>query len=557
MSVVDYFFEDFVKKYKINGILYNNHLVGNKNGNDYSNENILIFAESEPCEEIYLELNKLINYEKEVEKQRDLFLANISHELRNPLNCILGNIELINQNALTDENKEFFFTINSSSQQLQYIIEDILDYSKIKNGKINITEESVNLHQLFEEIHLVLDKRIREKGLKYRFTIDRDISNWINLDPKRIKQILNNLISNSIKFTDHGEINIKVSLLNKDYFQIMVEDTGVGIQESKKKLLFESFVQFNDQLNRKYDGSGLGLFICKNLIELMNGKISLESQEGVGTKVFLKIPYKPCLIEYIDENIKLLQKKSALIISDEIELRETVIGNILGWKMMPFVAINDQEIDMYLESGITFDFFIVDQNKNINYILEKIKQFDESNKIIILSDPKINNISDYYKIYKPIRKTVLFDILFKSLNNHQIEDIEPEKNINVKDLKFLVADDAVNSQKLLVNYLKKLGFSIENIFTALNGKQVLEILSKERIDYLLLDIRMPEMDGYETTTEILKRFDKKDRPIIIAVTAMSSEDESDKCFKIGMNDFLLKPVKIEAFERILKKYIKF
>lgn len=544
-------FEIFFKyRDLINGIQVNGKDIGKIEGTCIERGNVKLFVKEE------LDFSEVFDtIDEDYIHLRDLFLANIGHELRTPLNSINGNIELLNTTNLNDEQLKYLDSLQECTNQMLNIIEDILDYTRIKNGRLVTNYSETNLYSLMECMNIIFDKKIKEKNLNFRIIIDKDLKKNIIIDPKRIKQILINLITNSIKFTRTGEITVKIDLC-ESIIKFTVEDTGCGIAKDKLGIAFQSFTQFIREKEKKYDGTGLGLFICKNLVELMNGTISIESTENVGTKVTFTIPYKPCEIEYNSENLSKFKGKSVMLITNNFSNKGFIFDYLFEWKMQPFHCDSDyihRFHERLIESGIHYDLYLIDQeDENTIQLLNKL---ESKSDIIIMADPKINNIKEKYKIYKPISKNKLFEIFYKIFNKeHEYNEIVVHGDMKIKDTSFLIAEDSIHSQNLLVNYLNHFGFT--NVYRANNGLETLDILSRTHIDILLLDIKMDVMDGFECSREIIKRFEKKDRPVIIGVSAFISENDVDKCYKAGMNDFISKPVKMEPFKVLIDKYLK-
>jgi signal transduction histidine kinase len=542
-------FEIFFKyRDQINGMQINGKEIGILKGETIERGNVKLFVIKL---DDYTEVFDTID--EDYIHLRDLFLANIGHELRTPLNSINGNIELLNTTYLNDEQHKYIDSLQECTTQMLSVIEDILDYTRIKNGRLVINYEETNLYSLMECINIIFDKKIKEKNLNFRIIIDKDLKKNIIIDPKRIKQILINLITNSIKFTRVGDITLKIDLCG-DTIKFLIEDTGCGIPRDKLDIAFQSFTQFIREKEKKYDGTGLGLYICKNLINLMNGTIEIDSIVNVGTKVTFRIPYKPCEIEYNTENLAKFKGKSVMLITNNFSNKGFIFDYLFEWKMQPFHCDTDyihKYNDRLIESGIHYDLYLVDQEDYNTTLL--INKLDTKSDVVVLVDPKINNVKEIYKLYKPITKNKLFETFYKIFNKEQDYTeivIHPTPK---KDASFLIAEDSIHSQNLLVNYLNHFGFT--NIYRANNGLETLDILSRTHINILLLDIKMDVMDGFECSREIIKRFEKKNRPVIIGVSAFMGENDVDKCYKAGMNDFISKPVKMEPFKVLIDKYL--
>ncbi len=388
---------------------------------------------------------ELISAKTEAEKAnkaKSEFLANMSHEIRTPLNSIIGFTDLLKDTELTDIQKQFIENANSSAYILLDIISDILDFSKIEAGKLELEEIDVNIFDLMKDVVNIIKLQALKKGILLEISIDETIPSLVIIDPIRIKQILVNLLTNAVKFTEKGKVEFKLTFEklseNKGIFNFSVKDTGIGITEEQQKKLFKVFSQADSSTTRKFGGTGLGLVISNMLLEKMNSSLKLESIYGEGSEFFFSIT-------------------------------------------TTFTAkINKKEI---IEKNDDFPF----QN-NI-----KLKT-----KILIAEDIYINMI---------LIKTILLKI---------IPDVQ--------------------------------------IIEAVNGNEVVEKTLELNPDIILMDIQMPEKDGYEATKEIRKY---NNVTPIIALTAGVVKGEAEKCFAIGMNDFLMKPIVRKSLEEVLKKYLSF
>lgn len=546
-------------KFGLVGIMYpDGELVGFITDLVISFKVLVFYFEKEPEKEFVEKLDfidffykEFFDFKNTCYNNRDLFVANISHEIRTPINGIVGMIDLLSRTELSDDQQTYVETMQQCQSNLLNIISDIMDYSKIKNGKLEIVETSCRISDIVTQVKNLNSDKIEEKGLYFK--INNEIENeWIYTDPERIKQVLNNIIYNSIKFTIHGSITLDIVKKN-EHITFTVKDTGIGIPKDKIPNAFNSFVKFNSEYNRQYDGNGLGLYICKNVVELLGGIIQLDSEENVGTTIQFNIPYKHCTVAYTQDNINDLYKKSVLIITDNMDTRDTLFKFVNLWKMIPFFASRLDELKSYLENGIiNFDLFIIDTkntNEHINIICNNIK----NPKIITIG---VNDYQ-YTKIVKPINNTILFEQIYKLLINNTVskrvkfaKEIKDNKNYN-----FLIVEDTINNQKVLSGFLKHMGFI--NVDIANNGIECLNMMKNKKYNIVFMDIKMPLMDGFETSKNIIKEYPIDKRPIIIALTAVVGEYHSQECFNVGMNDYLPKPIRYQSIVDCLKKYINF
>jgi len=417
----------------------------NKRGNDEVGQLIDVF--NHLLQTIELQNRELIKAKDEAIKlanTKQQFLANMSHEIRTPMNAIIGMINLLQNTKLSDEQKEYLNHIHLSSNNLLVIINDILDISKIESGKIIFEKHRFNLNDTLDNIQKMFEPKILEKGLTFKIKKDPKIPVFWLGDQVRLNQILINLVGNAVKFTLQGSIELSVELkqqINDKIFEILfkVSDTGIGIPADRKDNIFESFTQASNDTNRKYGGTGLGLTIAKQLVELQNGKIWFDSEVNHGTCFYFYIP---------------LEKTNPPTLSEiQAKAEYSLIKNI--------------DISIFQNSTI------------------------------------------------------------------------------------LVAEDNQLNQFLIKTLLIKQNF--RNILIANNGKEVIELLQNHNVNLILMDLHMPEMDGYETTQFIRNNFTNGKQKIpIIALTAAVIQGEKEKCLAIGMNDYISKPFNPnELFEKII------
>lgn len=493
------------------------------------------------------------------------FLANISHEIKTPLNGIVGMTELLERTPLLPEQKEYIETIKQCNTQLLTLIDDFIEYSQIKNDKVHINKETVNLPKLMENvIQIVSYKLNQKKKLKLEYNLCRNVPKFINSDNKRLRQILLNLITNSIKFTKQGEININISKKDesgKELLLISVKDTGIGISDDKLELIFKNAFISDNTLNSE-ESTGLGLFITFNLVKAMSGDITIKSIENKGTEVEIELPLEHVMIEESQENSKILKGKTAIILSKDKDLRQKLCKMFLQWAINPYICSTENELITYIENGFNFDIGIIDicDYKNLNQfdpIHDKL-MLDESKLILVKALEPIKELkySNHHTISKPIRQEILYNILYSIF--HKAEHIILENKID-KDLEIFIVEDSINNQKVLHEILKINGYKNIQLFN--NGKECYTHLkeTKEFPDLIFLDIKMPEMDGHETLKKVKKLLTKSIKiPIIIAITAIviDKNKEYNQYIKEGFNDLIIKPYKNNEIINAINKFFK-
>jgi PAS domain S-box-containing protein len=602
----------------------------NKNTNDYiwvtnkrtfiKNKEIFMYTIQDINDNKLLEI-KLRDETMKAEdayNHKSIFLANINHELRTPLNGIIGMLSLLEDTRLSNDQQDYMYMIKECSLNLMTIINDILDYSKLEVGKITLDIKSMSLLECIETTNDIVLSKIYEKSLDYTYNIDININEYIEGDSNRLKQILLNLISNSIKFTDKGNVFLNITEIDEDTFiklkrlhnikkkhsekiydlfiRFDITDTGCGIHKSERKKLFKSFSQINNQITSKiYQGTGLGLAISKELVELMNGFIWLDKSEVNGGSIFsFVIPTIKSLEESICSNTTsdcVLKGANVLIVDDILHNRISLTTMVTKWGMKPYCFSNSEEA-LHFTRLTPFDIGIIDicMPKIDGYLFaQKLRDQNEYNNktfpLIALSslgDKEVSK-SKYFKTHliKPVKESRLKKICINFLQERvKIKEDEntPDDNVNeisnvsnvsldmyidrnnlsgLKDnVRILIAEDVYINQKVVVSFLNKLGFS--NIEVVDNGKKCLDLALQNIYDIIILDIKMPIMTGDMVLKELLEQYkiQEKTKPYIIAITAYCLREDKEKYLAMGFDDYIPKPVSISDLKKSLNTYIE-
>lgn len=477
------------------------------------------------------------------------FLAMMSHEIRTPLNSVLGMTDLLLENDPNPQNQDFLKTIRASGDNLLTIINDLLEFSKLEAGHLTLNYESLDLRSCLEEVLGMLRANALSKGLNLAYQIFPETPTQIQADGSRLRQVLINLLGNAIKFTEAGEVVLSVSNIaygKRVKLLFTVTDTGIGISKKQRDRLFQPFSQGDASTTRRYGGTGLGLVISKRLIESMGGKIWLESEVGKGTTFFFTVTTK-ITSENSEKNWYQEQScfagKQLLIVCQNPTNRAIIEQYAASWGMKVYQTDNWQDIKHEPSEKIAFDVGIFDQPNNSLAIPS-----------IILETQQGRVSSGETSLLIPIKPVALDRCLRVALNlsspSSQVQSNSDQPLTIPKNLSILLVEDNRVNQKVAKQMLKRLGY--ENISLANNGKEALFAFEKSLYDLVLMDVQMPEMDGLEATRQIRRQSEMK-QPWIIAMTANAMAGDREMCLEAGMNDYLSKPLRLQAIQDAIAK----
>ena len=506
-------------------------------------------------------------------KTKNEFLANISHELRTPMNAIIGMVDLALGEDLSPLTRDYLETARDSSRVMLSLVNDLLDFSRIEAGKLELDVEPFSLRRVFDEAIRALSLRAHERGLELTGQVHTAVPDRLEGDGRRLRQVIMNLAGNAIKFTEQGEVSVSANVRQRDgedvILELVVEDTGVGISPEDQQRIFAPFTQADASSTRKHAGTGLGLTICRELIERMGGEISLESQPGQGSRFTCTFRCRVLAERTSDPapRVRQLRNLRALVVDDNATNRRILSETLADWSLVPEVATSapdaHEKILAARAEGRPYQLLVVDAlmpDVDGFSLVETLEREGEAESAVILMlssadrqtfEDRIEDLDIDAFVEKPVSESMLMDAIMTALGGPQIDSEAVQRLATAtRSLHILVVEDTPANQKVVRAILHKRG---HDAVVAHNGREAVERHLHDEFDVILMDVQMPTMDGYQATRAIRDLDDKRKASVpIIAMTAHALAGDRMRCLQAGMDSYLSKPVDAQELIQLVE-----
>ena len=501
------------------------------------------------------------------------FLANVSHEIRTPMNAVIGMAELLLDTALRSVQREYLVALKDSAESLLGLINDLLDFSRIEAGRLELVPAAFDLRELIGDTLRTLGVRAHQKGLELVSRVAPEVPTLVVGDAARLRQVIVNLVGNAIKFTATGEVLVEVEAKAREAdataLAFAVSDTGIGIPPEKQGLIFEAFAQADGSTTREYGGTGLGLAIAFRIVGAMGGRLEVESAAGKGSRFHFEVPFASAPAQPAGETSSHVRGVRVLVVDDNATNRRILEETLVHWRMRPTLLAGGKEALVALERaaarGRPFPLALLDANMpemDGFALAERIRRrraLARTRVLMLTSGPRPGDerraialgVSSY--LIKPVKQSDLFERILEALRapSAQPRQRVPTSRPAGRRLRVLVAEDNEVNQRVAVGMLERAG---HRALVVANGRQTLAALAREAFDLVLMDVQMPELDGFETTAAIRERERGTPRRVpIVALTAHAMKGDAERCLAAGMDAYLAKPLQAAELVAVLER----